>query len=423
MKICFPLQLPVYFMLIPLLFSINGCALFEIDKEVAEFDESFGLIGQVEGRSSQNASVVVALYQKKNGEIVTSQYLIADNTNHYSFIVREGTYCLSAFEDANNNFIYDPGERFGFYGKPDYVTVNEGSMESAESKAIRTLNIELAEISEYPDAFPRRITDGSLAVDSYKKIGLVKSLDDPIFKQENGSLGYWKPVSFLKTIGFGIYFLEEFDPDKIPVLFVHGANGTPVGWKAIVEQLDQKRFQPWFYFYPSGGRLNDIAGGLNRLIKELHRQYEFRTMYVIAHSMGGLVSRSFIIKNLIEDRQDYIKKFVSISTPWGGINSAALGVEKAPGVIPSWYDVAPESAFLQEIYSRSLADRVDFHLFFGVKGKCSMMMDNNDGTVEIASEIDYRAQYEAATLHAFDEDHMSILTSDRVISRLKQILN
>lgn len=192
MKTCFPLQFSFYFILIPLSFFLNGCALFEIDKEVAEFDESFGLIGQVNGRSSQNASVIVALYQKKNGEIVTAQYLIADNTNHYSFIVREGTYYLSAFEDANSNFIYDPGERFGFYGQPDYVTVNEGSMESAESKAVRALDIELAGTSEYPAVFPRRITDGSLAVDSYKKIGLVTSLDDPIFKQENGSLGYWK---------------------------------------------------------------------------------------------------------------------------------------------------------------------------------------------------------------------------------------
>lgn len=416
-------QYPVYFMLILSLCFLNGCALFEIKKEVDEFEKSFGLIGKVSGRSLQTAPVIVALHQKKNERVVTSQYLIADSTNYYSFIVQEGDYYLCAFEDVNNNFIYDVTERSGCYGQPDSITVHAEDMKSAGSKTLRTLNIELTKTSKYPSNFPRRISSGSLAVESYKKIGVVTTLEDPVFNQENGSLGYWKPVSFLKNIGFGIYFLEEFNPDKIPILFVHGANGTPVGWKPIVEQLDRQRFQPWFYYYPSGGRLKAIADGLNRFIKELHQQYAFNTMYVIAHSMGGLVSRAFILKNRLEDRQNYIKKFLSISTPWGGITSADLGVKNAPGVIPSWYDVAPESAFLQEIYSRSLTDKVDFHLLFGVKGKCSIMMANNDGTVEIASEIDYRAQDDAVSIHAFNEDHMSILTSDRVISLIKQIVN
>ena len=54
----------------------------------------------------------------------------------------------------------------------------------------------------------------------------------------------------------GLFLLAPYDPDKIPILFVHGANGTPEGWKMIVEQIDRKKYQPWFYYYPSGFRLN-----------------------------------------------------------------------------------------------------------------------------------------------------------------------
>ena len=52
-----------------------------------------------------------------------------------------------------------------------------------------------------------------------------------------------------------------------------------------------------------------------------------------------------------------------------------------------------------------------------------MMMKNNDGTVEIASEIDHRAQADAAGFYGFNEDHMSILTSDRVIKQIVKLIN
>ena len=35
-------------------------------------------------------------------------------------------------------------------------------------------------------------------------------------------------MSFLQEIGVSIFFLELYDPDKIPVLFIHGALGTPL---------------------------------------------------------------------------------------------------------------------------------------------------------------------------------------------------
>ena len=51
-----------------------------------------------------------------------------------------------------------------------------------------------------------------------------------------------------------------------------------------------------------------------------------------------------------------------------------------------------------------------------------MLMANNDGSVELASELDYRAQEEAKKIIGFDEDHVSILSSQIFIDYYNQTL-
>lgn len=53
----------------------------------------------------------------------------------------------------------------------------------------------------------------------------IVTLDDPRFSLENGRLGLWEPIQFLRTVGGGVFFLEPFDPEKIPVILVHGLGG------------------------------------------------------------------------------------------------------------------------------------------------------------------------------------------------------
>jgi len=139
--------------------------------------------------------------------------------------------------------------------------------------------------------------------------------------------------------------------------------------------------------------------------------------------MGGLVARSFIIRNYQDGRQQYIKLFISISTPWNGHRMAAEGVKHAPTVVPSWYDMEPESEFIQSLFKEKLPDFLKYYLFFSYKGDCSLFLANNDGTVELASELDMRAQSEAEKVFGYDEDHGSILTSEKVITRVNQLLD
>ena len=51
-----------------------------------------------------------------------------------------------------------------------------------------------------------------------------------------------------------------------------------------------------------------------------------------------------------------------------------------------------------------------------------MWMDNNDGVVELESELDYRAQREAKATFGINEGHTDILKSSEFINEYNKIL-
>lgn len=95
----------------------------------------------------------------------------------------------------------------------------------------------------------------------------------------------------------GIYFLEPYDPQKIPILFVHGLMSSPHAWINFVNDLNanpefRKRYQPWVLFYPSGGPIGGNALRLREHLKDLEKRYPLkRNMVVVGHSMGGLLTQ------------------------------------------------------------------------------------------------------------------------------------
>jgi hypothetical protein len=102
---------------------------------------------------------------------------------------------------------------------------------------------------------------------------------------------------------------------------------------------------------------------------------------------------------------------------------AAKGAQEAPVAVPSWHDMAPEGDFIRELFATPLPEDTVHHLFFGFKGDCSLFMANNDGTVELESELDYRVQREARTTIGLNEDHGSILESRELLDEYARILS
>ncbi|MDX2453198.1 hypothetical protein [Desulfosarcina sp.] len=403
---------------------LNGCIFKDLKEELAEFDQSYAIAGKISNHEQATGPVLVILYSHSEEPKTIQQIVFTEATGDFSFLVHPGVYSLAAFADTNSNMAWDMGELAGRYGAPDEIAIPpQPTVGLPDTRDVTRLEMVLKPPGGTLSDFPSLDDTSLVEAKSLVRLGTIAKLDDSIFAQENGSLGYWKPATFLKELGFGIYFLEPFDPAKIPVLFVHGAVGTPVGYSPMVDAMDRDHFQPWFFYYPSGIRLTSVANALSETVVMLRDAYDFNTLAVTAHSMGGLVSRAFIKEYALTDNPADVNLFVSISTPWGGSRMAAKGAEEAPVAVPSWHDMGPDSDFIRNLFATPLPAGVSHHLFFSFKGDCSLFMANNDGTVELESELDYRAQREASTTIGLNEDHGSILESHELFDEYNRLLS
>ena len=134
----------------------------------------------------------------------------------------------------------------------------------------------------------------------------------------------------------------------------------------MVEGLDRSRFQPFFFYYPSGLPLDKLGALLAQVIENLDADSKKgrRRIVLAAHSMGGLVALSAIDKLGAKGASSSLAMYVSFSTPYGGNDSARTGVENAPFVIPAWRDIATGSDFLGYLNRKPFPKKLPFHLFF-----------------------------------------------------------
>ena len=401
-------------LLVALCVAVGGCSLIKLREESKTFYASTVLVGRVDNPSGWSGPVIVAAYARKSGRISIVHHTMLHEPGGYELIVPKGKFGLFAFGDTNGNNVFDAGEPAGEYtGTAPIIATGTG--------VVASLDLVLK------DASPARITipvgtsfNVSAAPPHSTQAGALANLDAPIFSAENGTRGYWAPMEFFKAVGGNVYFLEPFDPNRIPILFVHGAGGSPQDWRYFFDHIDRSRYQPWFFYYPSGAALDSMAYLLYWKLFNLQLKYHFETLYITAHSMGGLVARTFLLNHGGQFPQ--AKLFVSLSTPWAGEATAELGVKHSPAVVPSWIDMQPQGRFMQALFERRLPPTVDYYLLFGHKGGYSMLRPNNDGTVTLASQLRNSAQAEARMVYGFDEDHVSILSSPQVLAQYQTIL-
>ncbi|WP_028580838.1 lipase family alpha/beta hydrolase [Desulfogranum japonicum] len=394
---------------------LSSCTLTKLRQEVDATETSTILIGHVFGRVAVNSPLVVVAYNTQNGERLVSHYTVLDDYGEFELMVTKGEYHVFAYVDTNSNLVYDKGEPAAQFGAPDLIFAPSGGI-------VQNIEIFIQEITTAIDwPIGKKIADITKHAFHSRLAGSITTLDDEIFLDEYGGQGFWEPVSFYKQFGGTIYFLEEYDPHKIPLLFIHGAGGTPRGWKYFVDNIDRERFQPWFFYYPSGARMRSMSHLLLWKLTNLQVKYRFKELYITAHSMGGLIARSFIMD--FGRDTPYVKLLISLATPWGGDKMAEYGVKQSPAVIPCWLDMQPEGRFIQSLFQSELPDPVGFYIFFGHAGNRNPFRSNNDGTITLSSLLDRRAQSEADMLYGFNEDHASIMQSKEVMEQYNAILN
>lgn len=116
----------------------------------------------------------------------------------------------------------------------------------------------------------------------------------------------------------GLYMVQPYDPERIPVLMVHGFWSSPLTWMEVFNDLQadpeiRRKYQFWFYMYPTGepiafsaARLRDTLGRLRLDCDPEHNNPRLDQMVVVGHSMGGILAHMLTI-----DSGDRLWKSVS----------------------------------------------------------------------------------------------------------------
>jgi pimeloyl-ACP methyl ester carboxylesterase len=94
--------------------------------------------------------------------------------------------------------------------------------------------------------------------------------------------------------------LQQFDPARTPVIFVHGLQETGASWAPMIDSLRhdpaiRKYYQFWYFSYPSGYPYPYAAALFRRDLDGIKRTLpNHKRIVLIGHSMGGLICRLMI---------------------------------------------------------------------------------------------------------------------------------
>jgi pimeloyl-ACP methyl ester carboxylesterase len=164
-------------------------------------------------------------------------------------------------------------------------------------------------------------------------------------------------------------------------------------------------------------RLERAGRFLANVVQDIRGIYGVDKIYVVAHSMGGLVSRNFVLRTLENPKDHCVEKYITISTPWNGHSMAEKGVDYVSTPVPSWNDMVPGSPYIKDLFTRQLKSKVAYYLVFGY-----LADSGDDGTVAITSQLVLPAQQDAVLVRGFNMGHVPILSSPDLLQFVEEVL-
>lgn len=260
---------------------------------------------------------------------------------------------------------------------------------------------------------------------------------------------------------YSIYLMEPYDPRKTPVLMVHGLLSTPLAWASVTNDLwsdpaFRRRYQIWHFLYPTSAPFLYSARMLRQRLEDARALLDprgadpaSRRLMIIAHSMGGLLTRSLITDSGKEvwntvftvppaalrasegDRAEVarilhwkprrdVRHVIFIAVPHRGSNMAASFVGRigdmlaglpsrftglyaqlhrhnpnalqpafrgalARGQLTSIDTLSPDHPILRVLNEKPFAPKVIAHSIIGNRGRGGPLAESSDGVVPYAS--------------------------------------
>lgn len=106
----------------------------------------------------------------------------------------------------------------------------------------------------------------------------------------------------------GLYFLQAYDPEKIPLVLVHGLVSSPAAFKETINSLIPepwflKNYQIWLYSYPTGNpwpfsaaRFRENMRQACAFARSKGHSRNLDRMVVVGHSMGGVITHASLVE-------------------------------------------------------------------------------------------------------------------------------
>lgn len=364
-------------------------------------EHAYLLLGRLNmNRDPGGPLLVVAVTDKFKKQEIAVAAIMQTPLDYYQVYVPEGTYEIYFFADVDRNGYFEGNEMVG--RSPQPVSIRKENVRDGLSIWGQTYALDL----DNP-----QMTSIAIKIKTRQHSYVYESLDDEFFDPKYGQIGLYDPKVFMAHTQQYIFSFETVNERKTHVIFVHGSGGTPRDFKFLLEGLDRERYQPWFYFYPSGMPLKKLGANLANIIRYSSARERGKPLriIVVAHSMGGLVALATLNQLSGEDTARLVKGYISFNSPYGGVEEAAAGVKHAPAVVPAWRDVAAGSEFLTEMYRGSAIRMFPSYLFFGYKTGTS-----SDGTISLQSQLEGNVHLRAFKSYGFNATHDGILRDEQV---------
>lgn len=147
-----------------------------------------------------------------------------------------------------------------------------------------------------------KVVGASVPLETDLSTPLAHTLSQPALDDNRlSTVGLLKPEKAEEVRG--LYMLEPFQADKIPVVMVHGLWSSPVTWMEMFNDLRsdpqvREHYQFWFYLYPTGqpfwfsaAEMREDLAHVRKVVDPSDESPALDQMVLVGHSMGGLVSR------------------------------------------------------------------------------------------------------------------------------------
>jgi pimeloyl-ACP methyl ester carboxylesterase len=104
----------------------------------------------------------------------------------------------------------------------------------------------------------------------------------------------------------GVFLLEPYDPERIPVVLTHGLVSVPIIWRDLIPELMSdpeiaRRYQFMMFTYPSSYMISESALLFREQLAAVRTKYDpqgkdplSNNMVAVGHSMGGMLTHLLV---------------------------------------------------------------------------------------------------------------------------------